>query len=69
MALAPSFVEMNIMRIGISCLLVFLAARVVAHVGDEIYPFLELLDEDLDSHRPDRRQRRGLATRSSASPR
>ena len=47
MALAPSFVEMNIMRIGISCLLVFLAARVVAHVGDEIYPFLELLDEDL----------------------
>ena len=47
MALAPSFVEMNIMRIGISCLLVFLAARVFAHAGDEIYPFLELLDEDL----------------------
>ena len=47
MALAPSFVEMNIMRIGISCLLVLLAARVFAHVGDEIYPFLELLDEDL----------------------
>ena len=48
MALAPSSVEMNIMRIGISCLLVFLATRVFAHVGDEIYPFLELLDEDLD---------------------
>ena len=48
MALAPSFVEMNIMRIGISCLLVLLAARVFAHAGDEIYPFLELLDEDLE---------------------
>ena len=48
MALAPSFVEMNIMRIGISCLLVSLAARVFAHTGDEIYPFYELLDEDLD---------------------
>ena len=47
MALAPSFVEMNIMRIGISCLLVLLATRVFAHVGDEIYPFFELLDEDL----------------------
>ena len=35
------------MRIGISCLLVFLAARVFAHVGDEIYPFFELLDKDL----------------------
>ncbi len=48
MALAPRIVEMNIMRFGISCLLVLLAARVFAHVGDEIYPFLELLDEDLD---------------------
>ena len=48
MALAPSFVEMNIMRFGISCLLVLLATRVFAHAGDEIYPFLELLDEDLE---------------------
>ena len=48
MALAPSFVEMNIMRFGISCLLVLLATRVFAHVGDEIYPFFELLDEDLE---------------------
>ncbi len=47
MALAPSCVEMNIMRFGISCLLVCLAAHVFAHAGDEIYPFLELLDEDL----------------------
>ncbi len=39
MALAPSFVGMNIMRFGISCLLVFLAARVFAHAGDEIYPY------------------------------
>ena len=36
------------MRIGISWLLVCLATRVFAHVGDEIYPFLELLDEDLE---------------------
>ena len=48
MALAPSFLEVSIMRFGISCLLVFLATRVFAHAGDEIYPFLELLDEDLD---------------------
>ena len=48
MALAPSFLETNIMRFGISCLLVLLATRVFAHVGDEIYPFYELLDEDLE---------------------
>ena len=47
MALAPSSLETNIMRFGISCLLVLLATRVFAHAGDEIYPFLELLDEDL----------------------
>ena len=35
------------MRFGISCLLVLLATRVFAHAGDEIYPFFELLDEDL----------------------
>lgn len=27
------------MRFGISCLLVLLATRVFAHVGDEIYPY------------------------------
>ena len=48
MALAPSFLETNIMRFRISCLLVLLATRVFAHVGDEIYPFYELLDEDLE---------------------
>ena len=47
MALAPSPVEMNILRFGISCLLVLLATSVFAHAGDEIQPFLELLDEDL----------------------
>ncbi len=36
------------MRFGISCLLVLLATRVFAHVGDEIYPFYELLDKDLE---------------------
>ena len=36
------------MHFAISCLLVLLATRVFAHIGDEIYPFFELLDEDLD---------------------
>ena len=48
MALAPSFLETNIMRFGITCLLVLLATRVFAHAGDEIYPFYELLDKDLE---------------------